>query len=140
MSHQGVLTINRNRCSTKSYHVHGFRPICYALTDMLFGDIFFYFLEYLFRVTVRMIRRRASDTWPVAKAFVTGSIFPKGGPGCYVAEVDYIYRVGDERFRGTNKKPFIFHVSGEIYIKDFVTGKEFTVRVKPGDPTVSIVA
>jgi hypothetical protein len=106
---------------------------------MFFGDILFYFMEYLFRVTVRLIRRRTSNNWPVAKAFVSGSAFSKGGPGCYIAKVDYLYRVGNERFQGTNKKPFIFHVSGEVYIKDFVMGKEFTVRVKPGDPTISVV-
>ena len=88
---------------------------------------------------VRMIRRRTSDTWPVAKAIVTGSTFPKGSSGCYVAEVDYIYRVDGERFVGTNKMPFLFQSNGEIYIKQFVSGKEFTVRVKPGDPAVSVV-
>ena len=107
---------------------------------MFFGDILFHFLEYLFRMTVLTIKRRGSDTWPVAKAIVTGSAFPKGGPGCYVAEVDYIYRVDGERLVGTNKMSFLFRSNREIYIKDFVTGKEFTVRVKPDDPTISVVA
>ena len=107
---------------------------------MLFGDIFFCFLEYLFRRMVLAIKRRGSDTWLVANAVVTGSAFPKGGPGCYVAEVDYIYRVGDERLVGMSKMPFLFQSNGEIYIKQFVTGAEFTVRVKPGDPTISVMA
>jgi hypothetical protein len=104
------------------------------------GEILFYFLEYLFRRAVLTIRRRGSHTWPVANAVVTGSAFPKGAPGCYVAEVDYIYRIDDERFVGMSKMPFLFESNGEIYIKQFVAGTEFTVRVKPGDPTVSIVA
>ncbi len=56
-----------------------------------------------------------------------------------MAEVSYIYRVDGEPFLGTKKEPFIFHSSGEEYISHFVTGKELTVRVKPGDPMVSVV-
>ena len=56
-----------------------------------------------------------------------------------MAEIRYTYRVDGEPFAGAYIKPFIFYVPGERYIKQFVTGAEFTVRVKPGDPLVSVV-
>jgi hypothetical protein len=45
-----------------------------------------------------------------------------------------------ELYTGTNEKPFISHSSGEDYASHFAPGAEFTVRVKPGHPSVSIVA
>jgi hypothetical protein len=110
-------------------------------TDMVFiVDIIIAFLEYLIRATVIGIRSSRSHTWPVVKAIVTSTACPKNGSGCYVAEICYEYRVDGEPFLGTKKEPFIFHSSGEEYISHFVTGKEFTVCVKPGDPTISVVA
>jgi Protein of unknown function (DUF3592) len=101
-----------------------------------FVDIF---VEYLFRVIVRMAKRRGSDTWPMAKATVTASGCPNAGYGCDVAEVHYTYRVDGELYTGTNEKPFISHNSGEAYVSRFIPGTEFSVRVKPGNPLVSIV-
>jgi len=106
---------------------------------MFIGDIVIAFLEYLIRATVIGIRRSGSHAWPVVKAIVISSACPKTGSGCYVAEIRYTYRVNDEPFLGAKKEPFIFYSSGEEYISHFVTGKEFTVRVKPGDPSVSVV-
>ena len=47
-----------------------------------FVDIF---VEYLFRVMTRMIKRRGSGTWPVAKATVTRSGCPRAMYGCDAA-------------------------------------------------------
>jgi Protein of unknown function (DUF3592) len=101
-----------------------------------FVDIF---IEYLFRVMARMIKQRGSGTWPVARATVTSSSCPRAGYGCDVAEVYYKYRVGGELYTGLNEKPFIIHNSGENYISHFGPGTEFTVRVQPKDPAVSLV-
>ncbi len=101
-----------------------------------FVDIF---VEYLFRVIARMIKRRGSGAWPVAKATVTSSTCPKAMYGCDVAEVYYTYRVDGELYTGVNEKPFISHDSGGNYVSNFAPGREFTVRVKPGYPLVSIV-
>ena len=89
-----------------------------------FVDIF---VEYLFRVIARMIKRRGSGAWPVA-------IY-----GGAAAEVYYTYRVDGELYTGVNEKPFISHDSGGNYVSNFAPGREFTVRVKPGYPLVSIV-
>jgi len=101
-----------------------------------FVDIF---VEYLFRVMTRMLKGRGSRAWPVAKATVTSSSCPRAMYGCDVAAVYYTYRVDGELYTGTNEKPFISPSSGEEYIGRFAPGTEFSVRVKPQDPTVSIV-
>ena len=108
------------------------------LTDMggWFVDIF---VEYLFRVMSRILKRRGSSAWPVAKAIVTSSACPRAMYGCDVAEVHYTYRIDGELYTGTNEKPFISPSSGEDYISRFAPGTEFSVRVKPQDSAVSIV-
>jgi len=70
---------------------------------------------------------------------VTSSTCPKAMYGCDVAEVYYTYRVDGELYTGVNEKPFIYHHSGQNYVSNFAPGREFTVRVKPGYPLVSIV-
>jgi hypothetical protein len=101
-----------------------------------FVDIF---VEYMFRLITHMFRRRGSGSWPVAQATVTSSTCPKAMYGCDVAEVCYTYRVDGELYTGVNEKPFTSHDSGESYVSNFAPGTEFTVRVKPGRPLISIV-
>ena len=101
----------------------------------LFLDIV---VEYLIRVIGRAIKRYRSRRWPTVRATVASSECPKSS-GCNLAEVTYLYSVNGERYSGTNKKPFILHDSGEEYVRHFAPSTEFTVRVKPHDPEVSIV-
>lgn len=96
-------------------------------------------VEYFFRTIMRMIRRRGSRSWPIAKATVTSSAFEHASYGCDVAEVCYAYRVEGELYTGMNEKPFFTDHWGKDYIRYFPPDKEFTVRVKPGDPSVSVV-
>lgn len=105
---------------------------------MFAGDILFMFLQYLFRITVFAIRRHGGKTWPVTTATVTGAAIPKSGYS-HMIEVDYLYKVDGERFAGKGKIPFFFQSNAEICMKQFVTGTELTVRVKPGDPSVSVL-
>ena len=100
----------------------------------LFLDIV---IEYLIRVIGRAIKRYRSRGWPTVRATVASSECPKSS-GCNLAEVTYLYSVNGERYSGTNKKPFLSHDSAEEYVRHFVPGKEFTVRVKPDDPEVSV--
>jgi hypothetical protein len=101
-----------------------------------FVDIF---VEYLFRAMSRVIRNRGSGSWSIAKANVTSSACPNAVYGCHIAEVYYAYRVNGELYTGVNEKPFISPNSGENYVKQFAPGTEFTVRINPRDPSVSIV-
>lgn len=81
-----------------------------------FVDIF---VEYLFRVMLRMIKRCGSSTWPIGTATVTSSACPNATYGCDVAEVYYTYRVDSELYTGINEKPFISNSSGEDYVSHF---------------------
>jgi hypothetical protein len=102
------------------------------------GDILMQLLEYLFRVTVFTIKRRKSESWRHVTATVTNSDVPKSAYS-HEAVVDYLYQVEGERFAGQGKIPFLFQSNAEICMKQFVTGAEFTVRVKPGDLSVSVI-
>lgn len=95
-------------------------------------------IEYLIRVIARTIKRRRSREWPSTKATVVSSDCPKTS-SCDLAEVVYLYRFKDERYSGTDQKPFLSQSSAKDYISHFPTGTEFDVRVKPDDPEVSIV-
>lgn len=105
---------------------------------MLAGWFIDIVVEYLFRTIMRMVKRRGSRSWPIAKATVTSSAFQHSN-ACDVAEVYYAYRIEGELYTGTNKKPFMSDHWAKDYVDYFPPDKEFTVRVKPGDPSVSIV-
>jgi hypothetical protein len=105
---------------------------------MFAGDILFIILEYLFRLTVFTIRRHRSESWPQTKATITGFTIPKSITG-HMVELDYLYYFADERFAGKSKMPFIFRSNAEACMKQFVTGAKIIVRVKPNDPSVSVV-
>jgi hypothetical protein len=97
------------------------------------------FIEYFYRAVTRMITRRGSGAWPVAKATITSSSCPRAGYGCDVAEVYYTYRVNGEVYIGVNEKPFIVHNSGENYASRFAPGTECTVRVNAKDAAISFM-
>ena len=102
----------------------------------MFLDIF---VEYLFRVVLRVTKIHGSSTWPVAKATVTSSDCPTSAFGCPVAEIYYTYRVNGELYTGVHEKPFILHSSGELYARQLSQGRDFAVRLRPVDPSASIV-
>jgi hypothetical protein len=95
-------------------------------------------VEYLIRVTGRAIKKGLSRDWPTTKATVVSATYDKTS-SCDLVQVVYAYRFNGERYPGRNKKPFLFSGNAEIYVRDFPPGKEFTVRVKPNKPEVSIV-
>jgi hypothetical protein len=101
----------------------------------LFLDIF---VEYFFRVLGRGISLVRSHRWRVIKGTVLSASCEHGGLGCTVAEVDYEYVVDGAKYGSTYSKPFLSQGSGEYYAQSFVKGQEFKVRVKPGEPSVSI--
>ena len=97
------------------------------------------YIEYIFREIALLVRILRSHSWPVMKATVTGSR-PCSGYGCDVAEVYYKYRFDGEHYTGFYKKPFILGNAAEYYIRNYVPrGAELVVRLKPGDPAISVV-
>jgi hypothetical protein len=103
----------------------------------LFLDIF---IEYLFRVMLRGIRLLRSRNWPIAKATVLSSACPRATSGCTVANVDYEYTVEGVNYADSFEKPFFDLGSGMLYAQQFAKGSDFGVRVKSGDPSLSVAA
>jgi hypothetical protein len=103
----------------------------------LFLDIF---IEYVFRILLRGIRLFRSRHWPVVNASVLSAGCPQSGLGCTVANVDYEYDANGVKYAESFEKPFIASTSGMAYAQQFVKGADFLVRVKPGDPSVSVAA
>ena len=72
------------------------------------------YIEYLYRVLWRAVKRYGSRAWPLAKATVTTCSYPRAGFGCDVAEVYYTYRVDGELFTGIDEKPFTCVILAKI--------------------------
>ncbi len=106
---------------------------------MMIGWYLDVLVSYLIRIVIRTIKARGSGTWPAEKATVTGSSCdhaPYGGP---VAEITYAYTHEGEYCSGMHCEPFILRGPAEEYVARFPAGGDVIVRVKPGEPDVSIV-
>ena len=97
------------------------------------------YVEFIFRVIVRLFKARGAKSWPVIKAEVTGTNYRPGGFGCAVAEITYKYRFQGELYTGTNAKPFVLGSSAKEYVERYSVGSELLLRVKPGTPESSVV-
>lgn len=96
-------------------------------------------VEFLVRVVMRMVRIFRSRSWPTISGQVTESTYQKAGYGCDVAEISYKYRVNGELYTGMYEKPFIANVHGEDYVGSLPAGTELVLRIKPGEPTISVM-
>src|SRR6266852_7653360 len=96
------------------------------------------FVEYLFRVFVRMINLVRSRSWPVVMGTVLSADCPRAVVGCTVATVYYEYVVEGEKYGTAYEKPFIWHDSGKEYADQFVKGVDFKLRLKPVQPSISV--
>ena len=96
-------------------------------------------VEFLVRVVMRMVRLFRSSAWPTVTGKVTASTYQKAGYGCDVAEISYKYRVDGELYTGMYVKPFISSVHGEDYVARLPVGTELVLRIKPDEPSISIM-
>jgi hypothetical protein len=103
-----------------------------------FFDALVGYLIYIFRSVIRMAKARGSSAWPVVKATVTGSSCEATYRGA-VAEVTYTYTQQGEYFTGMHREPCILNGSAEEYVARFPAGGDVIIRVKPGEPDVSVV-
>ncbi len=94
---------------------------------------------YLIRILIRTVKARGSDHWPIEKAKITGSRCDGAAYGGPVAEVTYAYHREGEYCSGMHREPFLLVGSAEEYVARFREGGDVIVRVKPGEPEVSIV-
>ena len=109
--------------------------LCYRMGGLAIDIL----VEYIFRQVALLLRVVRSRSWPVTKATVTAAC-RRGGYGCDVAEVYYKYRMDGELYTGVYKKPFVFQNSAEYYVNNSASvGADLVVRLKPGDPSISVV-
>jgi hypothetical protein len=97
------------------------------------------FLVYAFKATRNWLRGRGSEKWPSVNATITTRPTSSPGFGCDTVEIVYSYRFEGELYTGLHEEPFLFVGSLPGYVGRFPKGASFVVRVKPGEPEVSVV-
>ena len=105
-----------------------------------YADVIVGYFITLLRIVARILRARRSKGWREITATVAGascqtSLFmPRP-----VAEIVYTNRINGGFSGGADEKPFFFESSAKLYAEQFARGDSMAVRVKPGQPEVSIV-
>jgi hypothetical protein len=95
--------------------------------------------EYLLRVLMRRFRLMHSKMWPTVSGNVTSTEYPKAGSECEIVAICYEYKLDGQLYQGCYKNPFIFPVLAEKYAARFPSGTELIIRVKPGEPSKSVM-
>jgi hypothetical protein len=95
-------------------------------------------LFYLLRSIWAWLASSGVRKWSTAAAIVTEDPVRVAGFLGSTVEVVYSYRVGGELYTGLHEEPE-FMGSGSEYMKRFPKGRSFVVRVKPGQPEVSVL-
>lgn len=101
---------------------------------MIFADVFFF---YIFKAVVNWVRARGSRKWPSVEATVLADP-DRGGVGCLKVEIFYSYRFDGELYTGSHDEPFLIDSTKE-YAARFPKDGSLVVRIKPGEPEVSVV-
>ncbi len=96
------------------------------------------FIEYVFRMIIRSANLVRSRNWPVVPAAALSAECPDPWFECSVATIYYEYVVNGEKYGAAYGKPFISRDSGRDYAGHFAKGTNLKVRVKPGNPMVSV--
>lgn len=100
---------------------------------MFFIDVY---IVYMFRMFWRLANLLRSRRWSKATATVLGSHLNQGVNNG--VSVDYEYEANGQKYAASFDKPFIFESSANAYADQFARGMEFKIRIKPGDPCVSV--
>jgi len=103
------------------------------------GFVLDIFVLYLIRVSIRFWRRRGTSSWMLQQANIENISRSLATWGCPLAEVTYVFKVGDETYSGSDEIPFIWRSSAEAYVHRHPKGSTLVVRVKPGDPETSVL-
>jgi hypothetical protein len=105
-----------------------------------FADIFVGYVISLFKKAARKWRARRCIGWPKTMATIAGSscqtqsYMPRP-----VAEIVYTYHFDGGFYGGVDEKPFCLESSAQNCAHKFAKGDNLVVRVKPGEPEVSLV-
>lgn len=107
--------------------------------DWLF-DYLVRIASYLLKIAVRWFRFRGSGNWLPKTATVSAPPSSNSGVfGCASAEIVYTYRIDGELYNGMHKEPFLMADSLSEYVNRFRQGTDIVVRVKPGQPDLTVV-
>jgi len=105
-----------------------------------FLDVWVGYLVSLVMIQVRKRRSHRYSNWRETPATILGvswrELFWMERP---VVEFVYAYHIEGGFYGGVDKKPFCFKSSAQNYASRFVKGDTLIVRVKPGEPEVSVV-
>lgn len=95
------------------------------------------FLGYLVRAFSNWWKTLGSKRWPLVEAVVTAHPIKSDGFGGTKVDVVYSYRFQDERYTGMHTEPCVG--SESEYMQRFPRRRSVRVRVKPGEPDVSVL-
>jgi|SRR5207245_6883402 len=110
-----------------------------GMPGLFAGDIIG-FLVSLVRIVTRKGRARRCSGWRETTATIVSVswraqlTFPRPE-----AEIAYTYRIDGGFYGGVDTKPFCFQSSAKNYASRCAQGDSLIVRVKPGEPEISIV-
>ena len=93
---------------------------------------------FLFQVSRLWLSAIRSHKWPRVEATVTADPAGFRAFARYTVEVPYTYRFQGELYTGLHEEPSFGGV-GAAFMRRFAEGKRFIVRVKPGEPEVSVM-
>ena len=93
---------------------------------------------YLVLATIQLFKARRARTWPKATARITAVHDPMtwGGPA---RDITFAYTWDGKPHTGTLRKVFVFESSAKQYSGSFSRGTDIVIRLKPGEPGVSIM-
>jgi len=97
------------------------------------------FVVYLIRVLVRKWRQRGTSVWEPKKTRIASISRRLMAWGCPIVELVYVYKVDDKTFSGMESIPFLWGSSAEDYVRRNPPESSLTIRVKPGEPEISIM-
>jgi len=104
--------------------------------NAIFG--LFRLVIYFFRTVRAWLNAVRSESWPTAEAIVTGDPAGFRSLAGSTVEVPYTYRFQGELYTGLHEEPS-FDGVGSVFMRRFVNGRRFLVRVNPEKPEVSLM-
>jgi hypothetical protein len=99
----------------------------------LFLDVY---IVYLLRILWRLGNLFRTRAWTNLTATILGCHLDKSTN--IIVRVDYLYATNGKTYAESFAKPFLVDSSAQLYAEQFSKGASFNIRVKPGDPSVSI--
>ena len=96
------------------------------------------FVGYFVRAISNWWRALGSNKWPTVEAIVTADSVESSGYGGTKVEVVYSYRYQNELYTGIHTEP-CFGSDSQHMQDRFPKGRTFVVRVKTGEPEVSVL-